>query len=190
MEARASAIVYSVAELEALTRFTLQRTHEELNAGKHKLRDIRSCLRQLAAHSTFESLRELNDAAKLWARRAEATTLEESDEILSLPIVLKRPQPPLDGRTLRPEHFLRIWDIYGLPDSAFPTIGWAASIQKLAGVRNDLAHGNVPFTEVFKTAGMRTDQIERYLEDVYDFTLHFATTWVEYLNTRQYLASP
>jgi len=189
MEARASAIIHTVAELESLTRFLIQETHRELN-GAHVVKDLRACLRQLAAHTTFESLRALSDPSKLWIRRAEATTLELSSSPLALPIEMKTVQPPLDGRTLRPDHFYRIWSIYGLPGAAFPVVSWEASMLKMAGVRNDLAHGTVPFHEVFQSAGMRISDVERYVSDIIEFALYLVTTWVDYLDSRQYLASP
>jgi hypothetical protein len=187
LEARAAAIIHTVAELESLTRFVIQETHRGIN-GKYSVKVLKPCIRQLAAHTTFESLRDLGDPAKVWARRAEATTLEYSSQLLALPIMTKTAQPPLDGRTLRPEHFSRIWAIYGLPGAPFPYISWEASMLKLAGARNDLAHGNVPFDEVFQAAGMGITHIESYVNDIAAFSIHLTTAWVDYLDNERFLA--
>jgi hypothetical protein len=186
-EARGSAIVGVCAELEALTRTTIQRTHEELNSMGIPYANLVASLRQLAAHHVFESLRELQDHSKLWERRLYATTLEKCPDSPQFPIARRSAQPPLDGRTLRPEHFYRIWDIYGLTGMAFPTVSWATSLQKVALLRNDIAHANLPFYEIFKQAGSSVGEVERYLDDIGYFSMHFVFCWSEYLRDEGYL---
>lgn len=186
LEARGSAVVGCCAELEALTRLVLQRSHEEINGLQLEYRQTVACLRQLTAHSAFESLRSLQDHAKLWERRAFTTTLDLSTERVKLPIMQRSPQPPLDGRTLRPEHFYRMWGIYGLGDVPFPQVGWAASLQKLALMRNDVAHGNIPLAEVFKQAGTSGESIERYIDDVGYFAMHFTAQWIAFMQAERY----
>lgn len=187
LEARGSAVVGCCAELEALTRVTLQRSHEEINALQLEHRQAESCLRQLAAHSAFESLRSLQDHSKLWERRAFTTTLDSSIERVKLPIVHKSAQLPLDGRTLHPEHFYRMWGIYGLGDAPFPQVTWATSLQKLALMRNDIAHGNIPIAEVFKQAGSSEGDVERYVDDVGYFAMHFTAQWATFMQDEKYL---
>jgi len=188
-DARALAIVCSVAELEALTRFTIQRTHEELNAAFLSVDRFVPSVRQIVAHNCFESLRALQDPIKMWERRLYATTLESCAEIAEFPVVVNHPQPPLDGRTLRPEHFNRLWKIYSLPGYAFPRSAWDASLTKLALIRNDIAHGNLPFIEIFQQAGRSIKEIEGYLNDIEDFVAHFHDSWTEYMQSQQYLIS-
>lgn len=185
-ESRGAAIVGVCAELEALTKAILQKTHQEINVLRLSYNCLIPSLRQLAAHHTFESLRALNDHTKLWEKRAFATTLDGCVNPLTLPIESRSAQPPLDGRTLRPEHFYRIWDIYNLPGKAFPLVSWAASLQKLALLRNDIAHGNIPFGEIFQQAGTSRAEVERYLDEVSYFATHFSMEWVEYLAVEGY----
>ena len=186
-EARATAIVCSMAELESLTRETIRRTHQELNSSALENRALTRCLRQLAAHDAFESLRYLQDHEKVWTTRFFATTLDASSDVLGLPLPRKGPQPPLDGRTLKPSHFYRIWEIYGLPAEAFPMVRWVASLQKLSMLRNDIAHANVPFPEIFKQAGVSTSEVESYVDDISSFALHFTSCWQEFLERKLYL---
>ncbi|WP_280361319.1 HEPN domain-containing protein [Nocardia wallacei] len=185
-ESRGAAIVGICAELEALTRSILQNTHRELNTLRIPFRVLNPSLRQLAAHQIFESLKSLNDHAKLWEKRAAATTLDGCLDPLTLPVETRLAQPPLDGRTLRPEHFYRIWDIYDLPGDAFPTVSWAASLQKLAMLRNDIAHGNIPFREVFQQAGISQPEVEKYLDDISCFATYLSITWIDYLANQGY----
>jgi RiboL-PSP-HEPN len=187
-DARALSAVCTMAELEALTKFLIQETHEELNSSVACVSDLRPSLRQLAAHTTFESLKDLSDHSKLWEKRKYATTLELCTDPVSLPIDFRHAQPPLDGRTLRPEHFNRIWEIYGLANTAFPMASWSASLQKMAHFRNDVAHGNILYVEIFQQAGRSVAEVERYVNDISEFVIHLATSWADYLSNESYLA--
>ncbi|MGH3808069.1 MAG: hypothetical protein ACRDRU_15880 [Pseudonocardiaceae bacterium] len=187
-ELRAAAAVGSIAELEALTRSTIQRTHIELNTCGLMLCDISPSMRQLAVHGTFESLRDAMDHGKLWEKRRFATTLETCNQSLLLPIVLQRaPQPPLDGRTLTPKHYHRLWQIYGLPGDPFPVVSWEGSLQKLALLRNDIAHGSLPVDEIFTQAGRSAPEVRSYINDIGLFSINFADRWENYLTNQGYL---
>ncbi|GAA1070510.1 hypothetical protein F4556_004196 [Kitasatospora gansuensis] len=188
-DARALAVVCTMAELESFTKFIIQETHKEINDSRLSVNKLRPSLRQLAAHTAFESLRELNDHSKLWERRKYATTLEFCGDPAALPVNHKQAQPPLDGRTLKPEHFNRIWEIYGLPGDAFPHSTWGASLIKMSMLRNDVAHGNIPYVEIFQQAGRSVADVERYVNDIGEFAVHLTATWVEYLEHRGYLAT-
>ncbi|MFE3073535.1 HEPN domain-containing protein [Streptomyces sp. NPDC059247] len=186
-DARALAIVCVMAELESFTKYLIQETHADLNTHTIKVGDLRSSLRQLAAHTTFESLRELNDHSRLWERRKYATTLDSCTEPAEFPINRRQAQPPLDGRTLKPEHFNRLWEIYGLSGLSFPFASWSASLQKMAMLRNDIAHGNIPYIEIFQQAGVRVSDVERYVDDIAEFLIHLVDSWCNYLSTQAYM---
>lgn len=188
-ELRAAAVVGSISELEALTRSAIQLTHNELNSCGLILCDISPSIRQLAVHNTFESLRGMADHSKLWEKRRFATTLETCNQPVSLPIILRgSPQPPLDGRTLTPSHYYRLWQIYGLPDTPFPVVSWEGSLQKLALLRNDIAHGNLPVDEMFTQPGRSAHDIRVYINDIGLFSINFADCWESYLINQGYLA--
>ncbi|MFI2910064.1 HEPN domain-containing protein [Streptomyces sp. PDY-4] len=189
-DARALAIVCVMAEMEAFAKYLIQETHMAINGSSVKVGDLRPSLRQLAAHTTFESLRELNDHGKLWERRKYATTLEACSEFVEFPLNRKQAQPPLDGKTLKPEHFNRLWDIYGLPGVSFPFASWSASLQKLAMLRNDVAHGNIPYVEIFQQAGTSVADVERYVDDIVEFLIHLVDSWCQYLSMTGYLKGP
>lgn len=185
-ESRGSAIVYVMAELESLVSTVIRNVHGELSHCAIPLSQLRPCLRPLAAHSLFESLRATGKTIDAWRTRGVATNLETSADTASFPVVRNGAQPPLDGRTLKPEHFRIIWEVYGLPGEPFPTISWATTLQKLSGLRNDLAHGNVPFGEVFQTAGVRALDVERYLTEMQLLALHFLSAWESFMHNESY----
>jgi hypothetical protein len=187
-DARALAVVCTMAELESYAKFLIQETHKELNNSGFPLSKLRPSLRQLAAHTTFESLRALSDHSKLWERRKYATTLEACSDAVELPIESRFAQPPLDGRTLKPEHFNRIWEIYGLPGVSFPFATWSASLQKMALFRNDVAHANIPFADIFKEAGRSISDVERYVNDISEFAIYLGEAWGDYLRNESYLS--
>lgn len=189
-DARALAIVCVMAELESFTKYLIQETHMAINSSAVTMGDLRSSLRQLAAHTTFESLRELNDHSKLWERRKYATTLDACAEPVELPVNRRQAQPPLDGRTLKPEHFNRLWEIYGLPGLSFPSAAWSASLQKMAMLRNDVAHGNISYVEIFQQAGVALSDVERYVDDIVEFLIHLVDSWCQYLSATGYLKGP
>ncbi|URN12401.1 HEPN domain-containing protein [Streptomyces radiopugnans] len=186
-DARALSVICTMAELEACTKLIVQETHAELNNSGLTVSELRPSLRQLAAHATFESLRNLSDHSKLWEKRKYATTLDSCGDPVALPIEVRHAQPPLDGKTLKPEHFNRIWEIYGLPGTSFPAATWAASLQKMALFRNDVAHGNISYVEIFQQAGRSVSDVERYVNDINEFAIHLVTTWVSYLQNQGYL---
>lgn len=188
-DARSLAVICSMAELEALTTYNIQRMHEEFNSCALSVSDLVPTVRQIVAHTTFESLRTLQDPSRVWDRRHFATTLESCIDIALFPIERNHAQPPLDGRTLRPEHFKRLWKIYSLPGIAFPRSSWNASLIKLAHARNDLAHGNLPYHEIFQQAGRSIGDIERYVDDIRSFVRHLSDSLSSYLAGQLYLQS-
>lgn len=185
-EARAACIMYSMAELESLTTSTLQIVNQEINSRAHAIKHCKTSLRALAGHATFESLRDTTDSQRIWQHRKLITSLELSDEIAKLPLST-RAQPPLDGKTLTPKHFDRIWVLYDIEGQWYPNISCRMTLTKMSGVRNDLAHGNIPFSENFSQPGMSEDAVEGYLEDVSELFIHLCHKFADYVLNRSYL---
>lgn len=187
-EARAACIIGVCAELEALTRVFLVAVNGEINRGVHVVGDLKPCLRGLAGHAHFESLRTSEDAATVWARRTAVTSYDTSTEVAAMPLPARGPQPPMDGKTLTPSHFQRLWDVYGLDGDPFPELAWATTLTKLSGLRNDIAHANLPFSEIFRTAGTTSPSVERALDQMNNFVIHLTVTWTSYVASQHYLA--
>lgn len=167
-EARGSAIVCAMAELEALVVGVLCEVNGCINNAGVTVGSLRASLRALAAHREFMSLVALNDAEKVWRQREVVACLDSNTDIASLPVfhgsVAREPQPPLDGRTLKPHHFQRVCSVYGIPVSSVISTHETLSLKKLSNARNDIAHGNVPFHEVFSRAGFLSDEIRADLD--------------------------
>lgn len=191
LDARANAIVYGIAELEAFTKAIITYAHVHINSERIAVSDIRPCMRRLAVHDTFKALRDLSDPEKVWNQRLYATTLEAQDDIINLPVVdVRHAPPPLDGKTPTVRHFTLIWSVYGLPDTPFPKAPWLGTLKKLALARNDLAHGNVPYEEFFLARGYDFLDVERYMNDLEGLMKHYASIWDTYISARGYLAQP
>lgn len=185
-EARASCVVYSMAELEALVNSVLRRINCEINSLNLPTKHVKSSLRALGAHTIFESLRDLSDAERLWTHRSTVTSYDTCESVVRLPISNRTAQPPLDGRTLSPAHFDRIWKIYELPGIPFPSVSTRMTLSKMQGLRNDLAHGNLEFHEIFSQPGMAAPDIERYLDDIAIIAINLVESVTIYIRDSHY----
>lgn len=187
IDIRAHAVVSIMAELEAVTRNTLFAVHRELNVEQVRICDLQPCLRSLVAQGHFQSLRTSQQYFKTWQTRGEVTRLNESIEIAKFPTPTRGPIPPLDGRTLVPEHFLRIWAVYGLDGEALPSARTRGYLQKLALARNDIAHANQDFDEIFREPGRETSDIIDYVEHTRQFSMHLSDEWRVWIARSGYL---
>lgn len=187
IELRAAAIVATMAELEHVVRESLLQLFLEVNSSGTLVRDLKHCVRSLAMHSTFDSLLNTKNADTAWSQRSLLTSLEMSSEIASLPLSTTRmPQPPLDGRTIRPAHLFRIWDILGITTDVFPAPRCQTSLVKMALLRNDIAHRNVPIADVFKQPAATAAHIARYVDDLELLVLHVANEIATYAAAQNY----
>lgn len=182
-ELRGAAVVAAMAELERLLRELLIVTSQEINQASVAVRDLKPALRALATQSHFQSIMQSPNGDGHWQSRAFVTTLEYSTEIAQLP---KRssvtPQPPLDGRTIRPSHIQRIWTTLGLEGVAIPKPEIHVSLTALATMRNDVAHGNAPIGEVFHPdiPGKSPAEIQRHLQNIEHLIDHVCLTFHYY----------
>jgi len=186
-ELRGAAIVAAMAEVENLVRTSLLAVSTEINTSSTQLKDLKQALRALAVHSSFMSLSNTRDTDKTWDQRHFVSTLDTNPEIASLPgaTTVSAP-PPLDGRTIRPSHILRIWAVLGLGGSPFPAPRCSTSLTKLALLRNDIAHRNIPISEVFQQPGTSATQIAQYLDDIQLLVLHVASEIASYCSLQSY----
>lgn len=187
IEARASLIVCSMAEMEALTRLSLAEVHRSLNALLLPSNSYRLSLLPLLGDSRFESLRMLNNREKMWDRRSELMSLHSSVDVVEFPVPIKGPQPPMDGATLRPVHFQRIWSIYGLAGVPFPEQAWSLSLGDMADLRNDVAHANSPFGAIFQAGGRSVEHLLQHLINLEEFAMHLVESWDCYLTGACYI---
>lgn len=191
-EARGSAIVCAMAELEALVGGVLGHVNEQINLSGTTVGLLRPSLRPLAAHRELTSLAALSDAEKVWRQRQVVTCLDISDDLALLPIVVgnvgREPQPPLDGRTLKPHHLQRVAAVYGIAIEAIIHTHETLSLKKLSDARNDIAHGNMPFHAVFARAGFLPDDIRSDLDAFDEIGYRLVLEFDKYLTAKAYVA--
>lgn len=190
-ELRAAAVVATMAELERLVREVLVGLSVEVATAKVEVRELVPGLRVLAAHAKFQSLLETSDSETHWAGRLAVSRLDQDADIARLPARSStRPQPPLDGRTMRPSHLRRVWSMLEIGGDAMPSASVDASITKLASIRNDVAHANSPIDEIFhREDGSRsTASIAKHVEDATLLLLHIGSEVSDYARMRKYRA--
>lgn len=136
--AKAFAYVWLSAAFEQFIRGVLQALLRELTSYQIPIAALQPCLISLAQFSTFDALRDVGGLTG-WSRRIELLSMTRSTDLgMFSDGVL-----PLDGRTLRPEHFDVIWRVFRLPGSPLPSGRHAFAVNDLAEGRNSVAHGHV-----------------------------------------------
>jgi len=186
-ELRGAAVVATMAELEHLLRETLGLLADEVNASGTPVSELVDSLRVLAAHPHFESLSATTKMDERWDKRDVVTRLHVDSSISSLPPrTATRPQPPLDGRTIKPVHVRQVWKILGLPGSPFPSNRAATALTKLGAIRNDIAHRNVSISDVFLEPGKTASHLADYLDQVVLFLVSFGVELEAYAQSRSW----
>jgi hypothetical protein len=188
-ELRGAAVVATMGELERVLREILVALAQEVANAKVEVRDLVPGLRVLAAHSRFQSLSATSDTEMHWSGRLAVSRLDLDSEIARLPSRSSSgPQPPLDGKTIRPSHLRRVWSLLEIHGDALPSASADASITKLAGIRNDVAHANAPIDELFHRQDLSRSarSIAGYIEDATLVLLHIGSEVSDYARECHY----
>lgn len=177
---RAQVYVWLAALLERFVRDTLQALVTELNSLSVPSKDLRLSLFSLVCDPSIESIKGRRRQTT-WACRVALFEIPLSADRCSLhPEIV-----PLDGKTLRGEHFDNIWVVFGLPGQSLPTPQHRAALRELADGRNDVAHGNVHPLDFGRSK--TTADLLSLAGRVEDVVYHVATTIQEYIDKRYYL---
>lgn len=163
---RAYAYIWLAAVLERVVNDALKDVLQELSALTLPGIKFRASLFALICDSQLTSI------AARGPNPAWDVRLELLDRMLDpAPIVFNQDTLPLDGRTLRGEHFDRIWLVFGVPGTSLPGPQHRLALRDLAEGRNMVAHGGLdPITfgrakavgDVIKLVG-RVDEIVIHL---------------------------
>lgn len=189
-ELRSAAIIAAMAELEHFLRELLVNLCDEITAASLPVNQLIPTLRPLAVYSAFESLSSSKDAEKIWPQRLAVTALENSADVAKLPTrQIRGPQPPLDGKTITPAHIARVQAIFSLPLFSLPSAPESASLLKLSGLRNDLAHRNIPVADLFSSKGVRCEDIDVHLDNIGTLIVRLGLAWIAYLEGGLYKSS-
>jgi hypothetical protein len=175
----AAGYVYASAALEAFVRETLTAILEEVNTSVQCLADLRLSLFALSKSTHLDALQDLR-GLKMWRRRA--LVFEETMSTGSCDIELDR--LPLDGRTLRPQHFEAIWTVFGMPPPSMPSPRATLALQDLAESRNLVAHGE---QEADGVAGRKSiSDTLALVERIEDVAVHLWESATKYLDDAGY----
>lgn len=171
---RALVYVWLAAALERFVRDALQFLLLELNALCLPHAGIRTSVFSLVADDLVERVR-VRKRRGAWLQRIEMFDIvQSSQQAVFSPDVL-----PLDGRTLRPEHFENIWLVFGFAGSSLPSRLHAPALNDLAEGRNLVAHGNVDPISFGKTKA--TADLVRLSQRVEDVATHLTMAIEAYL---------
>lgn len=177
---KAFAYVWLSATLEQFVRTVLQALMRDLTARQLLRCDIQPCLLAVADFSAFDSLRDVGGLA-MWTRRVEVLGAPHRPEIA----VFSDATLPLDGRTLRPEHFDTICRVLNLPGRPVPTPRHAFALNDLAEGRNSIAHGHVsPLT--FGRRKVMADVV-RLVDQIEEIVFETTASLDEYTSRAHYL---
>jgi len=175
--AKAFAYVWVSAAFEEFVRAALQALARELTSYRLPLAALQPCLLSLTQFSTFDALRDVGGLLA-WSRRVELLSTTNATDIA----IFSETVLPLDGRTLRPEHFDVIWRVFHLPGLPLPSGRHAFAVNDLAEGRNSVAHGHVSPIAFGRAKAMA--DILRLIELIEEIAIEVALAIDSYLSAR------
>lgn len=176
---RASAYVWLAALLERIVRDALQATLRDISLLAVPFKDLRFSLFSLLCDAEFASIAERSRSSS-WEQRIAVfhRTAEANPALLAENIL------PLDGRTIRGEHFDTIWLVLGLSSPSVPSPLHRIALKDLADGRNEVAHGHIdPVT--FGRSKATKDML-RIATRIDEVILHLLGSLDSYVDKKQY----
>jgi hypothetical protein len=177
---RATAYVWTSATLEAFVKSSLSAVLAEINGAAVPRQRLKLCLHSLVTHSSFAALQSVR-GLNMWDERVRA--LEDIDSGVVAPF--NTTVLPLDGRTLRHQHFDAIWRVFGFRPPSLPKPVCSFALTDLAEGRNELAHGHTSAEDFVRTK--TTAHVLRVLSLVEDVAEHLSIAADAYLANKEYL---
>lgn len=177
---RASAYVWLAALLERVVRDALQATLQEISLLAVPLHDLRLSLFSLLCDAEFTSI---VDRSRSHSWEQKIAVLSRTSE--ATPALLARNVLPLDGRTIRAEHFDTIWLVLGLGAPSVPSPLHRIALKDLADGRNEIAHGHMD--PVMFGRAKATSDVLRIATRVDEVILHLLTSLDAYVDRKMYV---
>lgn len=176
---RAHVYIWLAALLERIVRDAIRDSLRELSALGLPCNRFRASLFALLCHPEIMSVVDRNRQTG-WAVRVGLF-----DRVLAdVPAMFSEDILPLDGRTLRGEHFDNIWIVLGLPGHSLPGPQHRAALKDLAEGRNEVAHGHLD--PVFFGKAKATADLIGLAVRVDEIITHLLSALDEYIGKRQY----
>ncbi|WP_457356117.1 MAE_28990/MAE_18760 family HEPN-like nuclease [Roseateles sp. P5_D6] len=172
---RAAAYVWLAALLERTVRDALKATVREITAAAPPLNQIRASLHTLLCDAHFASIAAQRRSASWETKRKIFESTAATDAAVFSEDLL-----PLDGKTLRGEHFDVIWAVFDIHGDSLPTPRHRIALKDLAEGRNDVAHGNID-PIVFGRTKATTDML-RLASHIDDVITHLLVKLDDYLS--------
>ncbi|MGS1104690.1 MAE_28990/MAE_18760 family HEPN-like nuclease [Achromobacter anxifer] len=176
---RASAYIWMAAALERVVRDSLAATFREISGSSPQLRDLRLSLFALVCDGEFESVSG-RARGNSWSTKVNMLQRTMAVE----PAVLSEHILPLDGRTIRGEHFDVIWLVLGLSRDSMPSPIHRVALKDLADGRNEVAHGHEDPVHFGRKKATR--DIIKLINRVEEVIFHLLIGLDEYIVQRKY----
>lgn len=177
---RAATYVWLASLLERVVRDVLQATLREINSKLVPSYKLKACLFALLCEGQFQSI-VYSARSKSWT--AKISLLSRQLELG--PVVFSEDVLPLDGRTIRGEHFDVIWQVLGLTGLSVPTPRHRVGLQALADGRNEVAHGHADPVSFGRSKA--TADVLRLVSLVDDTIAHVLGELDSYLESESFL---
>lgn len=176
---RAATYVWLASVLERVVRDALQSTMREISSLAIPTNQIRVSLFALLCDADFAAIAGRNRAAS-WEVKAKVFARVFGDS----PVTMSEDVLPLDGRTIRGEHFDNIWLVLGLSGCSLPSPRHRLALKDLADGRNTVAHGHSDPTSFGRTKA--TADVLSLIKHVDDVITHFLCELDTYLDNKRF----
>lgn len=176
---RASAYVWLAALLERIVRDALQGTLREISLLAVPFKDLKLSLFSLLCDAEFTSI---SDRGRNTAWEQKITVFLRTVE--GSPALLADNVLPLDGRTIRGEHFDTIWLVLGISAPSVPSPLHRIALKDLADGRNEIAHGHIDPVGFGRSKA--TNDMLRMIKRVDEVILHLLTSLDAYVANKHY----
>lgn len=177
---QASVYVLLGAAIEAFTRTIVNTVVDEITSQALKYSDLAFNLLAISIGGPFLALQDVR-GLKMWRKRIELLSHAESQQVAALP----NDFVPLDGKTIRPDHYEVIWLVFGFDGLSLPDPRTGLALKMIADYRNLVAHGEEGTATV---AGLQpVDAVLRLIDQVDSLAVHVYDAAVDYLDNRRYL---
>lgn len=178
--AKSAIFVWLAGALETYLNELLRATLGEVELACRTAKDLHYRMFSIVCAGELQSLQELR-GLKMWTRRVELLERLDSSVAVSFGSKLL----PLDGSTLRPDHFRTVWKVLGFDGNPLPSPLHGLSLMDLADTRNRLAHGEDDPITVGRSKAL--PDVARLTLRIEEIALHTCLTAEDFLSNKRFL---
>lgn len=188
-EIRGAACVAASGELERYFREVLKFIYDTILNEDISIEEIQPGLQVVNNSSNFQILANQDLGLKNWDTRYKLLSSHNSQDRFIYRPSARNPVQPLDGKTIKKEHVSTIIQALNLNYS--PKAKQLVSITAISNIRNDVAHLNVPITEIFHQGNSEKSisVIIEHLDNIIEFIIEISYAIEEYCANKKYLTN-